>query len=152
MRIITYKTELDKNLHNVLVKENSCNYPAESLNSPQAIVSMLNEVFRLNRQAEERLYMVAFNTKMKVLGVLEVSHGTVNQCTCNPRDVFVKALLCGAVSIVLAHNHPSQDITPSQEDILVKRRIEEAGKMIGVELIDNIIVGDGYYSFAENKR
>lgn len=61
----------------------------------------------------------------------------------------MKALLCGASNIILAHNHPSQDINPSKEDISVYNRIKEAGKIIGVKLLDNIIVGAGYYSFEE---
>lgn len=114
MRLTTYKTELNQELHNVLIKENSCNYPCDNLNNPDKIVNMLNTVYRLNRQAEEHLYMLALNTKNKILGVFEVSHGTVNCSICNPRDIFIKALL------------------------------------FGIELLDNLIVGAGYYSFREN--
>lgn len=150
MRITTYRTELNKDLHNVLVKENSCNYQVDSLNNPEAIAEMLNTVFRLNKRAEEYLYMIAFNVKAKVLGVFEVSHGTVNLSVCNPRDIFIKALLCGASNIVLAHNHPSGDATPSKEDIDTYNRIKEAGKLMGISLLDNIIVGDRYFSFMRN--
>lgn len=150
MRLTTYKTELNEELHNVLIKENSCNYPCDNLNNPDKIVNMLNTVYRLNRQAEEHLYMLALNTKNKILGVFEVSHGTVNCSICNPRDIFIKALLCGATHIILAHNHPSQDIEPSKDDLQICKRVSEAGKMIGIELLDNLIVGAGYYSFREN--
>lgn len=150
MRITKYRTELNDNLHNVLVKETSCNYSAEKLDNPRVIVDMLNTLYNLNRQAEEHVYMIALNTKCKVLGVFEISHGTVNQAICNPRDIFVKALLCGATNIVIAHNHPSQDVTPSNEDIKIYNRIKEAGNILGIALIDNIIVGNGYYSFNDN--
>lgn len=150
MRITKYRTELNEDLHNVLVKENSCNYATENLNSPQAITDMLNSVYRANRQAEEHVYMIAFNTKNKVLGVFEVSHGTVNASICNPRDLYIKALLCGASSIVIAHNHPSQDTTPSRDDLSNFKRVAEVGKLIGVELLDSIVVGSGYYSFKES--
>lgn len=151
MRITKYRTELNENLHNVLVKENGYNYPLESVTSANAIAAMLNTIFRLNKQAEEHLYMVALNTKCRILGVFEVSHGTVNCSICNPRDIFIKALLCGATGIILAHNHPSQDTTPSKEDMETYRRVKESGRMIGIELMDNIILGNGYFSFHENR-
>lgn len=150
MRITTYRAELNEDQHNILVKENSCNYPVDSLNNPQAVAEMLNGVFRMNRQAEEHVYLIALNTKGKPLGIFEISHGTVNLSICNPRDIFIKALLCGAYGIILAHNHPSGDTTPSKDDMEVYKRIKEAGKIIGVELLDNIIVANGYFSFHEN--
>lgn len=152
MRITTYRSELDENQHNILVKENSCNYPVDSLNNPQSVVAMLNSVFRLNKQAEEYVYMIALNTKGKPLGVFEISHGAAQQSICNPREIFIKALLCGATGIILAHNHPSGDTTPSKDDMTVYQRIKEAGNIIGVNLLDNIVVGNGYYSFLENEK
>lgn len=151
MRINTYRNELNNDLHNILVKEKSCNYPCKNLNTPESIARMLNEVYRMNKQAEEHLYMIAMNSKNKVLGVFEISHGTVNASICNPRDIFVKALLCGATYIILAHNHPSQDVTPSMNDIQSLKRVSESGKMIGVEVLDNLIIGEGFFSFREHK-
>lgn len=151
MRITTYRAELNEHKHNVLVKENSCNYPINSLKSPQAITEMLNTVFRLNKQAEEYVYMIALNTKCNPLGVFEISHGAVSQSICNPREIYIKALLCGASGIILAHNHPSGDTTPSKNDMEAYQRIKEAGKIIGVDLFDNLIIGNGYFSFMENE-
>lgn len=150
MRIIAYRTELNENQHNVLVKENSCNYPVDSLSNPQSVMEMLNTVFRLNKQAEEYVYMIALNTKCKPLGVFEISHGAVSQSICNPREIYIKALLCGATGIILAHNHPSGDTTPSKNDMEVYQKIREAGKINGVNLFDNLIIGNGYFSFTEN--
>lgn len=150
MRITTYKTELDENQHNILVKESSCNYAMDFLNNPQSITEMLNAVFRLNKQAEEYVYMIALNTKVKPLGVFEISHGTVDQSICSMRDIFIKALLCGATGIILAHNHPSGDVKPSQKDIDIYNKLKEAGKIMDVYIFDSIIVGNGYYSFTEN--
>ena len=61
------------------------------------------------------------------------------------RELFVEALQKNAVSIVLLHNHPSGDPTPSKEDVLITRRIQEAGRLIGVELLDHIVIGDNCY-------
>lgn len=81
-----------------------------------------------------------------------MSHGTVNMSAYSPREVFQKALLCNAVSIIIAHNHPSGDATPSKNDINFTRRVSEAGKMIGIDLADSIIVGDEtYYSMTEDR-
>ena len=151
MRITTYKTELNEDNLNVLVKEKSCNCTGvETLHTPSLIAEMFNVVFRLNKQTEEYLYMIALDSKQKPLGVFEISHGMVNMTICNPREIFIKALLCGASGIVLAHNHPSGDTTPSKEDIESYNRLKEAGKLIGINVLDSIIVGDGYYSFMEN--
>ena len=89
-------------------------------------------------------------TKGKPLGVFEISHGTINQSICNPRDIFIKALLCGAAGIILAHNHPSGDVAPSKNDMEIYKRVKEAGQLLGIGLLDNIIIGNGYYSFTEN--
>lgn len=153
MRITTYKTELDNNGLNVLVKENSCNcVEVENLNTPTLIVEMFNAVFRLNKQTEEYVYMIALNTKCKPLGVFEISHGTVNMSACNPREIFIRALLCGAANIIVVHNHPSGDITPSKEDFNAYKRLKDAGNIIGISVLDSIIMGDdNYFSFSENK-
>ena len=153
MRITTYKTELNQDNLNVLVKEKSCNCTGvETLNTPSLIAEMFNVVFRLNKQTEEYLYMIALDNKGKPLGVFEISHGMVNMTICNPREIFIKALLCGASGIVIAHNHPSGDTTPSKEDIESYNRLKEAGKLIGINVLDSIIVGDSYYSFMKNGK
>lgn len=152
MRITKYRTELDENKHNVLVKEKAFNYQCNNLSSPESIVELLNECFRLNKMAEEYLYMIALDTKCHPLGVFEVSHGTVNSSLVSPREIFIRAILCGATYIILSHNHPSGVVTPSKEDREVYKRIKESGKLIGIELLDNIIIGDGYYSFLEHKE
>ena len=150
VRITKYRTELDQNKHNILVKERTFNYTCDNMCNAGTIAMMLNDCFGLNRMAEEYLYMVAFNTKCRVLGVFELSHGTVNASLITPREVFIRALLCGASGIVIAHNHPTGDTTPSEEDRKVCERIKSSGDMLGVPLLDSIIVGDNTYSFYEN--
>lgn len=151
MRITSYNVELTESGTNTLVKENSKNYPyAESMNNPDVIVQVMNYLFHMNRKAEEYLYMIALNTKCKPIGIFEISHGTIDQSLCNPREIFIRALLCGASQIVVLHNHPSGNCEPSKSDIDAYKRLKESGNMLGVPLVDNIIVGNGYYSFMEN--
>lgn len=153
MRVTKYTVELNKEKQNVLIKEEGHNYSYDALDSPLKIVAMMNSLFRMNQKAEEYLYMISFNTKMRVLGVFEISHGTVNASLVSPREIFIRALLSGATSIVLVHNHPSGDTTPSQEDLAVFRRIKDTGNLMNVELIDNIIIGEqSYYGFREEGR
>lgn len=150
MIISIYDLELDNDKRSVLVEKDSFTYVTDILNSPKAIVEMLNTVFGLKRKAEEQLYMIAFNTKCKVLGIFLVSHGTVSLSLCNPREIFIRALLCGAVQIALVHNHPSGDPQPSKEDFKVFSKVKKSGELLGVPLLDNVIVGDSYFSFKEN--
>lgn len=150
MRITKYRTELDENRHNVLVKESATNYNADNLNNPELIVKMLNDCFNMNRLAEEHLYLIALNTKTKPLGVFEVSHGTANASMVNPGEIFIRLLLVGASSFVVSHNHPSGDCTPSKEDIQTTRRLKECADIMGIMLLDHIIVGDEYSSLKES--
>ena len=151
MKITKYRVELDDKKHNILVKESACDYQAnETFNSPLTISTMLNEVFRLNKQAEEHVYMIAMNTSCNILGIFEVSHGTVNSSLCSPREIFIRALLCGASGIVIAHNHPSQNTTPSKLDLAIAKRMQEACELIGISLFDFLIIGKNYLSFREN--
>jgi DNA repair protein RadC len=89
------------------------------------------------------------NTKNRIIGVFEVSHGTVNASLVTPREAFQKALLANAVSVIFMHNHPSGDCTASRQDIEITNRLVEAGKIIGIDVLDHIIVGDGYSSLKE---
>lgn len=150
MRITKYNVELDENLHNILIKESASNYPIENFTSPETVVEMLCDVFRMDKKAEEYVYLLALNTKGKLLGLFEVSHGTVNASLAEPREIFIRVLLSGAKSIILTHNHPSGDTTPSRDDLSVTKRIEECGKIMGLPLLDHIIIGkENFYSMKQ---
>lgn len=152
MRINEYRTIINKNNQlTELTKERGTDYKAKNdgLTSPQEIAKMMVDLYQLDVQAEEYVYMIAFNNKMYPVGVFEISHGTVNASLLSPREIFIRALLAGAVNIVLVHNHPSGSISPSGEDIQSTKRIKEAGKLLNVKLVDHIIIGDDYLSLAE---
>lgn len=152
MRITQYKTIQNANRKIQLVKEKSCNYVGmETLSNPAAIHRMLCDVFQHDKQTEEYIYIICVNTAMKPTGIFEISHGTVNQSLCSPREIFQKALLCNATGIILAHNHPSGSVIPSNTDIDMYNRMKKACDLMNIPLYDNIIVGDSYYSFLENK-
>jgi DNA repair protein RadC len=146
-----YTTKLTENKRVVLEKEVSMNYPllSHKITSPGDAVEIGRDFMRIHEKPEEYMYMICMNTKNKVIGVFEISHGTVNASLVQPREVFQKALLANAVSIIVMHNHPSGDCTASREDIEVTKRLVEAGKIVGVEVLDHIIIGDTYSSLKE---
>ena len=115
---------------------------------PSTIAEYYMEEMRHQKQEQMKLLML--NTKTKLIGESDISKGTVNASLISPRELFIEALNCGAVSIVLLHNHPSGDPTPSESDILLTKRVKEAGDLIGITLLDHIIIGNNcYVSFAE---
>lgn len=121
---------------------------ALDFSSPATIANYYMEDLRHRQQ--ELMKLLLLNTKSRLIGETDISKGTVNAAVISPRELFVEALQKNAVSIILLHNHPSGDPTPSREDILITQRILEAGEMIGVELLDHIIIGNNCYtSFRE---
>ena len=117
---------------------------------PSSIAEYYMEEMR--HQKQEHMKLLMLNTKSKLLGETDVSKGTVNASLISPRELFIEALNKQAVSIILLHNHPSGDPTPSKTDVLLTKRVKEAGDLIGIELLDHIIIGDNcYISFAEKE-
>ena len=146
-RITKYKTKLTADKRVALEKEIAVNRPGmvDVIRSPEDANSVATDFIHLHEQTEEYLYMICLNTKNKIIGVFELSHGNVNSSIFSVREMFQKALLANAVNIIVMHNHPSGDPTPSREDILVTERAKEAGRLIGIDILDHIIVGDGRY-------
>lgn len=151
VRMIKYKTRLTENKRVELEKEVSKNCPGleYAIKSPDDAANIGREFLRIHEESEEYMHMICLNTKNKVIGVFEISHGNVNSSIVGTREVFQKALLANAVSIILLHNHPSGDCTPSREDIEVTKRLVEAGKILGVEVLDHLVMGDRYCSLKE---
>lgn len=147
MRVVKYKTKLTDNKRVVLEKEVSLNYPGmdRKISSPDKADTLARTFLRMQDDSEEHLYMLCMNTKLMLTGVFEVSHGNVNSSIMSVREIFQKALLANAVSIILMHNHPSGDPKPSREDIDVTKRAIEAGELINVQVLDHIIIGETTY-------
>ena len=153
MRVTTYDMRLSEDRTHALVKEAATNYAEiSSISCASDIARIMCDVFGLDRRAEEHVYMMALNSGNGLIGIFEVSRGSANSAMCGPREIFSRALLAGAVSIIIAHNHTSGSPTPSKTDRETTKTIEKAGGIIGVRLIDHIIIaGDGlYHSMAEN--
>ena len=121
------------------------------LSNPRETASAL--MTALQDQPGEVFAILCLSTKHRVIAYHEVSRGTLDATLVHPREVFKAALLANAAAIILTHNHPSGDPSPSADDVQLTRRLVDAGALLGVDVLDHIIVGDGrYYSFKEAGR
>ena len=105
----------------------------------------------LRYQYKEIFKVVLLNTKNEIITDVDISMGTLNSSLVHPREVFREAIIRSSNKIILLHNHPSGNAEPSKEDKSVTNRLKECGELIGIEVIDHIIIGEGiYFSFKEN--
>jgi DNA repair protein RadC len=119
-----------------------------TITSPRSVVKAVRA--RIKDKAKEHFMLITLNTRNKVTSITNVSVGTLNASLVHPREVFRDAIRRSASSVVLAHNHPSGDPTPSEEDLKITKRLVEAGKILGIEVLDHVIIGkDDSCSFKE---
>lgn len=111
-------------------------------NPEQAAVAVREHWGRQPTTLQERMFILTLDTKNKPISWHGVFVGTLDACIVHPREVFRVAIVDGAKSILLSHNHPSGDATPGEADFGVTRRISEAGKLLGIDLLDHIVYGD----------
>lgn len=115
-----------------------------SLRSPQDVADLLMEELRFLNQ--EHFIVLFLNTKNRLIGKETMSIGSLNATVVHPREVYRAAISRSAASIICAHNHPSGDPQPSREDVLLTRRLSEAGQLIGIDLLDHIVIGEHRFS------
>jgi DNA repair protein RadC len=121
--------------------------PKILLNSSKAVYEYLRE--KIGREKKEYFTVLCLDVRNNLI-VNEISVGTLNASLVHPREVFNQAILNHASHVVLAHNHPSGDLSPSEEDVITTKRLLDAGKILGISVVDHIIVArDGYFSFKE---
>lgn len=121
------------------------------IKSPNDVSNLLMEEMRYLEK--EYFNIVLLNTKNEVIAVENISIGSINASIVHPREVFIRAIKRTSSSIILVHNHPSGNPQPSKEDINITKRLVEAGKLIGIEVLDHIIIGDNVYiSLKENNN
>ncbi|MDF2505801.1 MULTISPECIES: DNA repair protein RadC [Clostridium] len=120
-----------------------------SISKPKDAAELLmQEMKSLNKEV---LKVILLNTKNVVIRIVDVSIGSLNSSIVHPREVFHNAILAHSASIIICHNHPSGDPSPSTEDINVTHRLKECGKIIGIDLLDHIIIGNGIYVSLKEK-
>ena len=106
----------------------------------------------LARADRERFLSLMLDSRNRVIGIDEVSVGSLNASIVHPREVYKSAILANAASIITVHNHPSSNVEPSEDDLDITHLLRKAGKIIGIKLVDHLIVGpDGFMSFKDRK-
>ncbi len=126
--------------------------PAEmpAINCPQDVFNLLGP--EMSALAQEQLRVLLLNTRNQVMAQRIVYQGNVNSSIVRPAEVFRAAIIDSAPSIIISHNHPSNDPTPSPEDLKITRELVEGGKLLGIDVMDHIVIaGDRYVSLKERK-
>jgi DNA repair protein RadC len=118
-------------------------------NDPAVVAQYYME--RLRHEDQERAILLCLNNKLRLIEECLLSIGTVNSASVSPRDVFMHALKCGASNVILLHNHPAGDPTPSRSDVAITNKICESGVMLDIRLRDHIIIGDKTYCSLREK-
>lgn len=132
-----------------MVRESSILYKERKISSPTDAYKLINEF--IDGVDREVMVVCSLSTKNEPISLNLASVGTLNSSLIHPREIFKSSILSNAASIIIAHNHPSGDPTPSSEDINVTHRLKEAGKILGIELIDHIIVGNNQFISLKEK-
>lgn len=111
------------------------------VSTPEDVVALC--ATQLRGMDREHFWALALSTKNRLLRMVEVSVGSLNASIVHPRELFKEAVRLSAASIVVVHNHPSGDPTPSGADVQLTRRLARAGEVLGIELLDHVVIGDG---------
>lgn len=135
-----------------IVKESGGRYDIDKqVSNPIKARDLFVEVLELDQRAEEVFAIATLDVHNKVTGVFEVSTGTLSSSLVAPREVFKRAILMNAAAILLGHNHPSTVPEPSSDDVQITKKLVKAGKILGINVVDHIVIGDkdNYISMKE---
>ena len=131
-----------------VVREPQLPFPKPAIDGPAGAVEILRRQLAL--EDREVFAVVLMDARNQVLGINTVSIGSLTASVVHPREVFKAAILMNAANIILAHNHPSGDPSPSKDDIDLTRRLHKAGELLGIEVLDHLILTDtDFLSFKE---
>jgi DNA repair protein RadC len=118
------------------------------IKDPEAVVKAIRA--SIKDKAKEHFKLILLNPRNKIIGISTIAIGTLNASLVHPREVFKDAIMHTAASVVLAHNHPSGDSEPSEDDIKITKKLVESGKILGIEVLDHIIITkNGFKSLAD---
>lgn len=123
-----------------LIKEEEVGYIG-CAGSPSDVFEMMKKL-GFTELPEEHLWLLTLNTKNEVVGLHEISHGSVNLTMVDLPSIFKRVLLSNSIRFILVHNHPSGDCTPSERDYKVSRKVADACKIMGMELLDHLVISE----------
>lgn len=145
-----------KNIKEIeLVHESDIKYDNDKvLDRPEKVANFIRNIFNYDKALEERLNVIALNNRAEVLGIFELSHGDSKSSPGNIAGLFKRLLLLPTCNyFILTHNHPSGNHIPSDADVEFTKKVQDAGKLLDIKLVDHIIItASDYYSFKNNDR
>ena len=137
-----------------LIKDESISFGGCRLNNAQEAQTLIRKLIETKGQSDrEQFCIILLNARNEIIGMNIVSIGCLSSATVIPREVVKPAIIANAAAILLSHNHPSNNLTPSPEDLELTKRIVQAAKIIGIHVHEHLIIStedDRYYSFADN--
>lgn len=122
---------------------------ALSFDNPQTVAAFYME--KMRHQKVEQLLLILLDNKRSLINEYVLSKGTINATIISPREIFVQAMRSEASSIMIMHNHPSGDPTPSKQDMIATQKIKEVSDLVEIPLLDHIIIGDNKYTSFNEK-
>jgi len=129
---------------------NQAKTPINKITQASDVFNLFHE--RLKNEKQEHFYIIMLNTKNYIIGEHLISKGVLDAAIIEPREVFRPAIKNAASRIIILHNHPSGDPTPSSEDIEVTKRLIDAGKTLNIQLLDHVIIGNGkWWNYQDNQ-
>ena len=150
------QTESNRGSRTTFVREVTAVYrgprrAANAMRTPKAAADFVRKLLPDN--SREHFIVLHLDGAHQVIGYAVVATGTANACLIHPREVFQGAVLMGAVALIISHNHPSGDDTPSAEDLKMTANLKEAAQLLGMKILDHVIVTDeGFHSLMEEGR
>ena len=121
----------------------------DSINSPADIGAHMNHLGALDH---EEMWVLCLDKGNRIRSQVQLYRGTVDQCVVRPAELFREAIVRNLPAIVIIHNHPSGDPTPSPEDAAMTRRLAEAGKLLNIDVLDHVVIGHGRYVSMKERR
>lgn len=155
------KMALSKNLITIALSDDQvaaikASEPQELYKPKRPVITEPEDAYKfvkyMRSLKKEHVVILTLSSRNRIIGKHSISTGIVDASLVHPREVFRAAILDCASKIIVIHNHPSGDIEPSEDDMLITKRLVTAGKIIGIKVIDHMIIGDGWYSLQKEER
>ena len=128
----------------LLVKEQEFKYN-HKICSTSDLVDFIMNVLNINNEAQEVVYLLSLNSKNQLVSFTEIARGGINMCNISQNEIFKNVLLSNCNKFILTHNHPSGDPTPSKNDIEITKKILNSSKILNIEFLDHLVIGDNEY-------
>lgn len=128
----------------LLIKEQQFEYN-QKITSTVSLVNFMTNVLKINNEAQEVTYLLSLNNKNQLVSFTEIARGGLDMCNISQNQIFKTVLLSNSNKFILVHNHPTGDPTPSKIDIETTKKIFKSSKILGIDFLDHLVIGDNEY-------